>query len=88
MLDWNRFLIIFLRFRAMVKCTGSSFRLQCTLFRLQFNFSVAVDPRPVNTTNVTALSLKRDLDVNGTLSVITNVTKETFKFEDVPLLLQ
>ena len=57
---------------------------------LQFNFTVAIDPKPVkaNTTNQTALTVKHELDSNGTLNIITNATKQKFVFEDIPLHLQ
>ena len=67
-----------------------SFSSQVFVLYFQFNFTVTIDPKPVkmNTTNQTALAVKHEIDVNGTLKVITNATKQKFTFEDIPIHLQ
>ena len=67
-----------------------SFNFKVFSLSFQFNFTIAIDPKPVkvNTTNQTALAVKHEIDTNGSLKIITNATKEKFTFEDIPIHLQ
>ncbi len=66
----------------------TNFFLSCLRVLFQFNFTVFVDAK-MEKVNETGLAVQHDLSiVNETLKTATNATKETFKFDEVPLGLQ